>query len=192
MKDIEIVQRNVIVKGWSTLEKFTVAYTDKHNQRTSHELEAYQRGDGCCVFLYNPATKKVILTQQFRIPTYINGNPTGFLIEVCAGKLDVADPAVCIRREILEETGYQVPEVQQVMVAYSTPGSVSEKCYYFVAAYNEQMKVSEGGGLEEEQEELDVLEMPFTEAVRLLNAGEIRDAKTILLLQYALIHRLVD
>jgi GDP-mannose pyrophosphatase NudK len=192
MNNIKILKKTTLSKGWSTLEKFEVGYTDEKGEERCKTLEAYQRGDGVAVFLYNPVTKNIILTRQFRLPTYINGNADGMLVEVCAGKLDVANPEECIMREILEETGYQVPEVKKIFEAYPSPGSVSEKIFFYTALYDAAMKTQEGGGLEEEQEEIEVLELPFATAYDMIAAGEIRDAKTILLLQYAKINRLLD
>jgi nudix-type nucleoside diphosphatase (YffH/AdpP family) len=125
----------------------------------------------------------VILTRQFRLPTFVNGNADGMLIEACAGLLDKDNAEDAIRRETEEETGYKVSALQKVYEAYMSPGSVTEILYFFIAEYTPSMKVHEGGGLEHEQEEIEVLEIGFEEALRMVERGEIRDGKTIMLLQ---------
>ncbi len=157
---------------------------------TQHR-EAYDRGNGATILLYNPEQKTVILTRQFRLPSYVNGNPDGMLIEACAGLLDQDDPEQAIRRETEEETGYKIGEVQKVFEAYMSPGSVTEILYFFVAAYTKDHKVNDGGGVEHEQENIEVLELPFAQALEMVASGEIRDGKTIMLLQYAQIQGLV-
>ena len=143
-------------------------------------------------FLYNKDSQNILLIRQFRLPSYLNDNPTGHLIETCAGLLDEDSPEDCIKKEIQEETGYQIERVQKVFEAYMTPGAVTEKLHFFIAEYNNTMKVGKGGGLEQEQEDIEVLEMPFSKAIELLKNGEIQDAKTMLLLQYAMLHKLLD
>jgi nudix-type nucleoside diphosphatase (YffH/AdpP family) len=126
------------------------------------------------------------------MPTYINGNTSGMLIESCAGLLDKNNAEDCIRKETEEETGYQVINVKKVFEAYKSPGSVTEILYFFIAEYTKDMKVSNGGGLDEENENIEVLELPFVEALQMMHSGEIRDAKTIMLLQYAQINNLIS
>jgi nudix-type nucleoside diphosphatase (YffH/AdpP family) len=137
------------------------------------------------VLLYNKDKKTVVLTQQFRIASYLNKNASGLLIESCAGLQDDDTADDAIMREIEEETGYKVDNVKKIFELYSTPGAVTEKLHYFIAEYSEDQKISEGGGLDEEGEEIEVLEMPFKEAYLKIETGEIRDAKTVILLQYA-------
>ena len=156
------------------------------------EREAYDRGNGATILLYNKEQQTVVLTRQFRMPTYINGNASGMLIECCAGLLDADNPEDCIRRETMEETGYAVTDVRKVFEAYMSPGSVTEILHFFVAAYSAAQKVQEGGGLAEEQENIQVLELPFIQAMEMIRSGDIKDAKTIMLLQYAALHRIFD
>ena len=151
-------------------------------QRQSRE--AYDRGNGAVILLYNKAQQTVILTRQFRMPTYVNGNPDGMMIEACAGLLDKENPEECIRRETEEETGYKITEVKKLFELYMSPGSVTEILYFFVAEYSKEMKVNEGGGAEGEHENIEVLELPFNEAWSMVERGEIMDAKTVILLQY--------
>jgi nudix-type nucleoside diphosphatase (YffH/AdpP family) len=141
--------------------------------------------------LYNRAAATVILTRQFRLPTFINGNPDGMLIEACAGLLDKDNPEDCIRRETEEETGYKITDVRKVFEAYMSPGSVTEILYFFVAEYTKDMKVTDGGGVAHEQENIEVLEIPFEKALGMMETGEIKDGKTIMLLQYLQLHRLL-
>ena len=124
------------------------------------------------------------MTRQFRLPTYLNGNETGMLIEACAGLLDKDNAEDCIRRETEEETGYKVKSVRKIFEAYMSPGSVTEIVYFFVAEYSVAMKVNEGGGVDHEEENIEVLELKFEEALTMIDSGEIKDGKTIMLLQH--------
>lgn len=181
---VNIVQTEILSADWYTLKKITYAYVDHDGTIKTATREAYDRGNGATILLYNQELKKVILTRQFRLPTYINGNETGMLIESCAGLLDEMDPEDCIRKETTEETGYQVTEVKKIFEAYMSPGSVTEIIHFYIAAYAPKMKVSDGGGLLEEQEHIEVLELDMSEAFQMISTGEIKDAKTIILLQY--------
>ncbi|MBI2273784.1 MAG: GDP-mannose pyrophosphatase NudK [Chitinophagaceae bacterium] len=188
---IEILESAILSDNWYILKKITYTFTDADGNRKTHVREAYDRGNGAAILLYNRAQGTVILTRQFRLPTFINGNPDGMMIEACAGLLDTDNPEDCIRRETEEETGYQVKEVRKVMEAYMSPGSVTEILYLFVAEYDKQMKIHEGGGLEHEQENIEVLELTLDTALQMIKTGEIKDAKTIMLLQYAKLHQLL-
>lgn len=190
-KRVRIKEIKVLSNDWYELNKITFDYLRNDGIWQTQSRESYERGSGATVFMYNKSTQNIILIRQFRMPTLMNGNETGLLIETCAGLLDEDDPETCIKKEIEEETGYKLDKVTKIFEAFMTPGAVTEKLYYFIAEYTDDMKVNAGGGLDEEQEDIEVLEMPFSEAVKLLNNGEIKDAKTILLLQYAIIHKLV-
>lgn len=131
------------------------------------------------------------MTRQFRLPTYINGNSTGFLIEACAGVLDNDNPEDCIKRETEEETGYKISKLEKIFEAYMSPGSVTELLHFYIAEYADDMKVNEGGGLKEEGENIEVLEINFEKAIEMIVSGEIKDAKTIMLLQHLHIKNLV-
>lgn len=189
--DIQILESKILSDNWYILKKVTYSFTDTDGTRKTHVREAYDRGNGAAILLYNQEQGTIILTRQFRLPTFINGNANGMMIEVCAGLLDTDNPEDCIRRETEEETGYQVKEVRKVMEAYMSPGSVTEILYLFVAEYNKQMKLHDGGGLEHEQENIEVLEMTLDKAMQMVARGEIKDAKTIMLLQYAQLNHLV-
>ena len=189
---IRNVQTEVLSNNWYVLRKVTYDYQKKDGTWEQHSREAYDRGNGATILLYNKVNKTVILTRQFRMPTYLNGNETGMLIEACAGLLDNNNPEDCIRRETEEETGYTVSHVRKVFEAYMSPGSVTEILYFFVAEYSKEMKTGAGGGLEEESENIEVLETPFSEALQMIESGQIKDGKTIMLLQYAQIHNLLS
>ncbi|MEO6036986.1 MAG: GDP-mannose pyrophosphatase NudK, partial [Saprospiraceae bacterium] len=180
IKNIEVLSDN-----WYTLRKVVFDYQKKDGSWETQSREAYDRGNGATILLYNRAQQTVILTRQFRMPTYLNGNPTGMLIEACAGLLDQDNPEDCIRRETEEETGYRVTDVRKVFELYMSPGSVTEILYFFVGEYKRDMKTHEGGGAADEQENIEVLELPFAQAVDMMQGGEIKDAKTVILLQYA-------
>jgi GDP-mannose pyrophosphatase NudK len=190
--NIRNLQTTVLSDNWYTLKRVTYEILGRNGKWQAQSREAYDRGNGATILLYNKANKTVILTRQFRMPTYLNGNADGYLIETCAGLLDKDNAEDCIRKETEEETGYKITAVQKVFEAYMSPGSVTEILYFFTAEYNKDMKVSEGGGLEEETEHIEVLELPFTQALKMMKTGEIKDAKTIMLLQYAHINGLVS
>lgn len=184
MAQIKITQSDVLSDNWYVLRKITYQYTQEDGTVQVHQREAYDRGNGATILLYNKEEGTVILTRQFRLPTYINGNLDGMMIEACAGLLDQDNPEECIRRETEEETGYKITEIQKVFEAYMSPGSVTEILYFFIAAYSKSMKVSDGGGVAHEQENIEVLEIPVQKALQMIQSGEIKDAKTIMLLQY--------
>lgn len=191
-ENIKIISKEILSDNWYTLNKITFEYRKKDGSIEVQNREAYDRGNGATILLYNKEQQTVILTRQFRLPTYINGNDDGMLIETCAGLLDKDNPETAIKRETEEETGYQIREVKKVFEAYMSPGSVTEILYFFVAEYTKDMKVSAGGGHHEEQENIEVLETSFNEALDMISTGEIKDGKTIMLLQYAQINHLLD
>jgi GDP-mannose pyrophosphatase NudK len=186
---IQVISSEILSDNWYTLKKITYKYTKRDGTVETHSREAYDRGNGATILLYNSSQKTVILTRQFRMPTFINGNETGMLIEACAGLLEKDNPEECIRRETEEETGYKISRVRKVFEAYMSPGSVTEILYFFIAEYSADMKVHAGGGVAEEQENIEVLEISFEKAMEMMGTGEIRDAKTIMLLQYLALNR---
>jgi nudix-type nucleoside diphosphatase (YffH/AdpP family) len=191
LNHINIIKNEILSDNWYTLRKITYEARNLDGSVTLQSRESYDRGNGATILLYNAANKTVILTRQFRMPTYMNGNESGYLIECCGGLLDKDNPEECIKRETEEETGYKVSDVKKVFEAYMSPGSVTEILYFFVAEYSRDMKVSDGGGLDEESEHIEVLELLFQQALDMISTGEIRDAKTIMLLQYAQINNLL-
>ena len=188
-REVRIQKEEILSGNWYTLKKVTYDYKKKDGTWHTITREAYDRGNGAVILLYNKQKKTVILTRQFRLPTYINGNVDGMLIEACAGLLDKDQPEEAIRRETKDETGYQVHEVHKIFEAYMSPGSVTEILYFFVAEYSAKEKVDEGGGID--NEDIDVLELPFDKAISMIQSGEIKDGKTIMLLYHAQIHRLI-
>lgn len=190
--NIKNIHSELLSKQYYTLNKITFDYLMSNGNWVTQIRECYDRGDGAGILLYNKEKQTVILTKQFRMPTYMNGNPDGMLIEICAGMLDKDNPEACIIRETEEEVGYRLKNVTKVFEAYSSPGVMTEKMHFFIGEYTDNMKVNAGGGLESEHEDIEVLELPFIEAVNLLNKGDIHDTRTIVLLQYAQIHKLLD
>jgi nudix-type nucleoside diphosphatase (YffH/AdpP family) len=188
---IKIQKTELLSDNWYVLNKVTFDYQKKDDSWITQKREVYNRGNGAAILLYNSTQKTVILTRQFRLPTYLNGNETGMMIEVCAGLLDQDHPEQCIIRETEEETGYRLTKVTKIMETYMSPGAVTEILYLFVGEYDESMKVSDGGGVAHEEENIDVMEMTYDEAYAMIESGEITDAKTIMLLQYAKIKNLV-
>ncbi|MDB5136802.1 MAG: nudK [Mucilaginibacter sp.] len=191
MNNINIIKSEILSDNWYTLRKITYQTKSVDGSIVLQSREAYDRGNGATILLYNKNGQSIILTRQFRMPTYLNGNESGYLIECCAGLLDKDNPEECIKRETEEETGYKISDVKKVFEAYMSPGSVTEILYFFVAEYSKEMKVSDGGGVHEESENIEVLELPFQQALDMVNTGEIMDAKTIMLLQYAQINNLL-
>jgi len=189
---VKNVNTEILSENWYTLKKITYDFLKNNGTWQTQSREAYDRGKCTGILLYNKEQKKVILKRQFRMPTYINGNESGMLIEVCAGLLDKDNPEECARREAEEETGYKVSHVHKVMEAYMSPGSVTEILYFFIAEYSKNMKVNEGGGAEHEEENIEVMELDFQKAIGMVESGEIKDAKTIMLLQYMQIHRVME
>ena len=190
--NVKIKTTEVLSDNWYTLNKVTYDIQQANGEWEAHAREAYDRGNGATILLYNKEHQTVVLTKQFRLPTYVNGNESGMLIEACAGLLDKDNAEDCIRKETEEETGYRISKVEKIFEAYMSPGSVTEILYFFVAEYDKNMKVSEGGGLAEEQENIEVLELDFDQAIHMISTGEIKDGKTIMLLQYAQIHNLLE
>lgn len=188
---IKNIRKDILSDSWYILNKYTYEFQKDDGEWETQIRESYDRGNGAAILLYNNHKGTVILTRQFRMPTYVNGNPSGMMIEVCAGLLDGANPEDCIRKEVEEETGYKIHHVKKVFESYMSPGSVTEILYFFIGEYEEQMKVGEGGGAEEESENIEVLEVLVDKALGMVSTGEIKDAKTIMLLQYARLNNLI-
>ncbi|AEM69196.1 nucleoside diphosphate pyrophosphatase [Allomuricauda ruestringensis DSM 13258] len=182
---IRNMQRELLSDNWYSLEKITFEYLRDDGVWEKQIREAYDRGNGAAILLYNVEKRKVVLTKQFRMPTYVNGNDDGMMIEACAGLLEKGNAEETIKMEVEEETGYKIDKVEKVFEAYMSPGSVTEILHFFVGEYEDAMKVSEGGGAADETENIEVLELDFKKAIAMMQKGEIKDAKTIMLLQYA-------
>ncbi|MBL7711135.1 MAG: NUDIX domain-containing protein [Chitinophagaceae bacterium] len=188
---IRNLQETILHKGWKSLKSVCFDILKKSGNWQTETRQVYDTGDAAAILLYDRVRRTLILTRQFRINTYMNGNATGTLLEVCAGKLDGERPEDCIIREVREETGYSIGEVQKLFEAYIGPGAITEIIHFFLGQYDETMKTGDGGGLEEEGEEIEVIEMHFDEAWAMLLRNEIRDTKTIALLQYAKLNEAV-
>lgn len=188
---VKIKSVDLLSDNWYTLNKTTFEFHKRNGQWETQTRETYDRGNGATILLYNKSNKTIILTRQFRFPTFVNGNESGLLIETCAGLLDKDNAEDCIRRETEEETGYKIKDVKKVFEAYMSPGSVTEILYFFVAEYSKENKVTDGGGVVHEQEDIEVLELDFEYAYRMISTGEIKDGKTIMLLQYAKLNGLI-
>ncbi|WP_339099317.1 GDP-mannose pyrophosphatase NudK [Yersinia enterocolitica] len=186
---IENIRSELLSKNWFKLYKYTFDLIDDNGTSVQQIREVYDRGNGATILLYNRPNGTVLLINQFRMPTYVNGNPDGMLLETCAGLLDNDSPEECIRREAMEETGYQVDNVQKLFEAYMSPGGVTEIVHFFAAEYHVAQKVTDDVGVEDEV--IEVVELPFTEAIAMIADGRIKDGKTIMLLQYAQIHNLL-
>nr|WP_298925057.1 NUDIX domain-containing protein [uncultured Allomuricauda sp.] len=184
------IKKELLSDNWYSLHKVTFEYQREDGEWETQIREAYDRGNGAVILLYNKEKGSVILTRQFRMPTYLNGNEGGMMVEACAGILEKENAEQTIIMEVEEETGYKITEVQKVFESYMSPGSVTEVLYFFIGQYEANMKVSEGGGAEDETENIEVLEMTFQKAQQMMSNGEIKDAKTIMLLQYAQINGL--
>lgn len=183
---VQILQTEVLSDNWYMLRKVTFEITKSDGATEIQSREVYDRGNGATILLYNKLQRSVVLTRQFRLPTFVNGNETGMLVETCAGLLDRDKPEDCIKREVMEETGYHVGDVKKIFEAYMSPGSVTETLHFFLAEYSKTDLLSSGGGVEDE--DIEVLEMPFNDALSMMGNGQIKDGKTIMLLQYAQIH----
>jgi len=180
---VRIISEQLLSDNWYILKKYTFSLLRRDGQWQEQSREAYDRGNGAVVLLYNRGKKSVVLTRQFRFPIYLNGHD-GFLIEAAAGLLDNASPETRIVAEAEEETGFRVTRVEKVFEAFMSPGSVTEKLYFFIAEYADQQRNGEGGGIAEEGEDIEVLEMDFDQALQAITDGDIMDAKTIMLLQH--------
>ena len=193
MAKVKINDAKVLSDKHYVLKQYDYEYQKKDGEWQSYKREVFDHGNAVSALLYNKEHKTVILTRQFRIATYVNGNKDGMLVEACAGLLDKSSetPEEAIKREIKEETGYEIADVQKAGQAYTSAGSLTELIYLYVAPYTNEQQVSQGGGLQKEGEDVEVMEIPFEKAIQMLEKGEIQDAKTIMLLQYAQLKRLI-
>ncbi|TPE12024.1 GDP-mannose pyrophosphatase NudK [Pantoea vagans] len=180
---INIIKDKLLSENWFVLRNYTYEITDRQGEVIRHKREVYDRGNGATILLYNREKNSVVLTRQFRIATYVNGNDSGMLIEACAGLLDDDTPEDCIRKEAIEETGYAVGEVEKLYTCYMSPGGVTELVHFFAAEYHDALRDNAGGGVDDES--IDVLELRFPDALAMVADGRIRDGKTIMLLQHA-------
>jgi nudix-type nucleoside diphosphatase (YffH/AdpP family) len=182
---VRVIEQRVLADDWFVLKKSAIQYRRRDGHWQLLHRETYDRGNGAALLLFNRDRGTVLLTRQFRFPAFVNGCADGMLVEACAGLLDNEDPSSAIRREAHEETGVVVRTPRKVFEAYMSPGSVTEKLHFFVAEFDEADRVSEGGGVAREGEDIEVLELSLERALEMITQGEIQDGKTIMLLQYA-------
>lgn len=177
----------LLSQQWSTLKSTTFEWLRRDGRWQTLTRETHDHGNGAAILLYEPYQRTVVLTRQFRYPTWVNGM-SDLMIEVPAGLLDGASPEDCIRAELAQEAGFRARDLREVMQAYSSPGCVTERLHLFVAEYDASDRIGAGGGLEHEGEDIEVFECRFDDALAMVARGEIVDAKTILLLQWAALH----
>ena len=190
---ISNISKKVISNFWGKLEHVNFDFTFKNGTKKNLTHEVYGKSDGVAILLYNPSTKKVILSRQFRMPVFVAGINNGFSIEVVGGALDEGESAEqCAIRETKEEVGYQISTVKKVTTTFLSPGIVKEKVHLFVGEYSEKNKTENGGGVAAENEEIEVLETDFSKALQMIENEEIIDARTIMLLQYIQINKLLE
>ncbi|WP_037604417.1 NUDIX domain-containing protein [Streptacidiphilus rugosus] len=180
VRDVELTSQ-----GWHVLRRTTLDYRRRDGRWVTQQRETYDRGNGAVVLPYDVERGCVLLIRQFRYPAYVNDHPDGMLVEAAAGLLDGDDPAAAIRRESAEELGVTLGELTHVLDAYMSPGSVTERLHFYAAPYTPGDRTGDGGGLEEDGEDIEVLELPFAEALAMVRDGRITDGKTVLLLQWA-------
>ncbi|MFG6403671.1 NUDIX domain-containing protein [Microbacterium sp. P04] len=177
----------LLASGWHVLRKTTLDYQDSDGEWATQHRETYDRGNGATVLLYDAELRTVLLTRQFRFPVYVNDHPDGMLVETAAGLLDDDDPETAIRREAEEETGVTIGRVEHVFDVYMSPGSVTERLHFFAAPYDAATRTGDRGGLAEEGEDIEIVELGIDEARQWIRDGRIQDAKTIMLLQWSLL-----
>jgi nudix-type nucleoside diphosphatase (YffH/AdpP family) len=184
---VRVSDVELLATGWHVLRRTTLEYRGDDGSWTTQQRETYDRGNGATVLLHDPARRTVLLTRQFRYPVYVNDHPDGMLIECAAGLLDDDDPETAMRREAEEETGVAVGEVEHVFDVYMSPGSVTERLHFYAAPYDASRRQGDRGGLEAEGEEIELLDIGIDEALAMIRDGRIQDAKTIILLQWAVL-----
>ena len=189
---VRLLDTQLLSNNWYVLRTIAFELRRRDGSWQRQNREAYDRGNGAALLLFDPRRRTVVLTRQFRLPAFINGCADGYLIEACAGLLDGSDPETCIRKEAEEETGYRIRTPRKVFEAYMSPGSVTEKLHFFVAEYQAEDRINTGGGLAEEGEDIEVLEMPLAEAMAGIRTGLIQDGKTVMLLQHVALSQVND
>ncbi|WP_290058874.1 NUDIX domain-containing protein [Amycolatopsis solani] len=181
---VRVTDVELLSSAWYVLRRTTFDFQHRDGRWTTERRETYDRGNGATVLLYDPAGGTVLLTRQFRYPVYVNDHPDGMFLETAAGLLDTDDPETAIRREAQEETGVRIGALEHVFDVYTSPGSVTERLHCYAAPYDPADRGA-GGGLAEEGEDIEVVELRFEDALKMIGTGEIADAKTIMLLQWA-------
>jgi nudix-type nucleoside diphosphatase (YffH/AdpP family) len=181
-----------LADDWYVLRKYRFAYRRRDGAWQELSREAYDRGNGAVILLYDRTRQSVILTRQFRLPAYVNGHADGMLLEAPAGLLDAEAPADAIRREVEEETGFRVSRVEELFSAFMSPGSVTERLHFFAAEVDPSQRIAAGGGSAAEGEDIEIVELPFWAALAAIESGGIVDGKTIMLLYHARVRGLLE
>jgi nudix-type nucleoside diphosphatase (YffH/AdpP family) len=184
---VKVTDVRLLSDNWYRLHTTTFDIQGDDGSWSTQSRETYDRGNGATILLYDVARRTVLLTSQFRYPAYVNGHPDGVLVETAAGLLDDDDPETAIRREAIEETGHRVGEVTHVFDAFMSPGSVTERLHFYAAPYDAGTREHAGGGLADEGEHITLVELDIDVALDLVDSGGIIDAKTIMLLQWAVL-----
>ncbi|MEI6141805.1 MAG: NUDIX domain-containing protein [Mariniphaga sp.] len=187
---VRVLKTEILSDNCHILSNVTFEFQKKDGTVQTQSSEIYNKRDGATILLFNRVQKTVILSKQFRLPTFLTGNKSGMLIEACAGFLDSENAEECIKRETEEELGYKISNVQKIFEAYMAPGYVTGILSFFVAEYSKELKVTNGGGVENE-EDIEVLEINIDKALKMIESAEIKDGKTIILLQYVRLHHLI-
>lgn len=185
--DVRVVDVELVASAWHVLRRTTLEVRGRDGRWERQQRETYDRGDGATILLHDAARRTVLLTRQFRFPAYVNGHPDGMLVEAAAGLLDADDAETAVRRETEEELGVRLGPVEPVMQLFMSPGSVTERLHLFAAPYTTDQRISAGGGLADEGEDIEVLELDVDEALAMVADGRICDAKTVVLLQWAVL-----
>ncbi len=185
---IRFLTEKTIYQGWATLKEYFIDYTSSRGETSTLKREIFDSGDGAAVLMYDNSRRKILLIRQYRIVAQLGGDGDGWLTECCAGMLDKLDPETAIIKEIEEETGYRISKVAYLFAAYASPGAHMEKIYFYTAEYNPSMKISEGGGLSDEHEDIEIIEVDYADIEDLIYSGKVIDQKTIVLLLWAIIH----
>lgn len=185
---VEIVSDKTLSDNWYHLRNVTFDYTRSDGETVRMKREVYDRGNGATILLHDSKRDTIILVRQFRMPAHQNGH-SGWLLETPAGLLDGDNPADVIRREVMEETGYRIDAVKSLFRVFMSPGAVTEIIHFFAAEIDASIREGEGGGLDHEHEDIEVVEVKLDDAARMIETGEICDAKTIMLVQWALLQR---
>jgi nudix-type nucleoside diphosphatase (YffH/AdpP family) len=181
--NIRVKSVEVLSDDWAMLKKTTLEYQRRDGTWETQIRQTYDRGDGAAIVPFDPIRQTVLLVRQFRYVAYVTGHDEA-LIEACAGLLDADDPETCVRKEAEEELGYRLRDVHRLYSPYMSPGSVTERLWFFLAEYSPGDRISDGGGHADEGEDIEVLEMGLDEALQAVRDGRIIDAKTIMLLQH--------
>ncbi len=183
----EIVGEETLADQWTRLSTFEVDYTDSRGEKHRLKREIYHRTPAACILLYDPKRETVVLVRQYRLPAHLVGEPV-WMIEVPAGLLDGDHPEAAIRREAMEETGFRVRDVRFLFKAMTSPGSSTEIIHFFAALIDTSDRIADGGGLAEEHEDIEVMEVRLSQAMAMIESGDVCDAKTIMLLQWAVLN----